>query len=172
MIQIRPWQDPLDIERICNLVNGIYVTAEEGIWRPDKNRIEPQELNEKKKTHDVYLAWAGDEIVGTVCGIKESTDIYRFEMLSVEPKMREFGVGSQLVEHIEKRATELGCNEIQFELLHPTQWAHPGKERMKSWYLKRGYKIIRQAPVEEFYPQSLKYLITEANFTIWSKPVD
>lgn len=169
MISIRPWQDPAHTERICTLVNDIYVTAEEGIWRPEKKRIEPDELLKKMKTGEVFLAWKGEEIIGTVYGIRESNGVYRFEMLSVDPKSREAGIGSLLVEHVENRAETLGCEEIQFELLHPKSWAHPGKERMKSWYLKRGYHVIRHASVEEFYPQSLKYLITDADFTVWSK---
>ena len=74
-----------------------------------------------------------------------------------------------LVKEVEKTARSLGGKNIGFELLVPINHINLFKEKVKGWYLNRGYRIIGRQSIESFVPQSIKYLLNPAEFLIFTK---
>ena len=58
---------------------------------------------------------------------------------------------------------------MQLELLVPKGWVHPAKERLRSWYTRLGYRVVRPAAFEEVAPQLAPQLATPCEFLIFHK---
>jgi hypothetical protein len=59
----------------------------------------------------------------------------------------------------------------QLELLVPTGWAHPEKERIRAWYSRLGYRVVRTAPFEEVATHAASELATPCEFLVFRKPL-
>ena len=55
--------------------------------------------------------------------------------LAVLPEYEHKGLGSRLVEHVEKRASEKGVKYVRFD-------AVANNQALTNFYLKRGYKTV------------------------------
>jgi hypothetical protein len=60
---------------------------------------------------------------------------------------------------------------IQLELLVPRRWRHPSKEFLKSWYARRGYRLIGTRSVEQAYPHLAPLLATPCDLAVHEKPL-
>ena len=59
---------------------------------------------------------------------------------------------------------------MQLELLVPIGWAHPEKERLRGWYTRLGYRVIRSAPFEHVAPAHLaSRLAVPCKFLVFRK---
>ena len=168
-VTIRPWTRWDGIDEVVNLINSVYRRAEEGIWVNSKNRIDQEEFLKNQEIGKTLLAFKNKKLVGSVYLKLEKTKQIRFEKLAVDAKYREEGIGSMLVKEVEKTARSLGGKNIGFELLVPINHINLFKEKVKGWYLNRGYRIIGRQSIESFVPQSIKYLLNPAEFLIFTK---
>ena len=62
-----------------------------------------------------------------------------------------------------------GVTTMQLELLVPKGWVHPEKERLRSWYTRLGYQVVRSAPFEQVAAQLAPQLATPCEFLIFHK---
>lgn len=170
-IVIRPWAPGIAVEPICELINSVYLKAEEGIWSADKKRITEDAFESNQQNGQTLLAYIGEELAGTIYFVKEHSTLAKFEQLAVAPAFRNQGVGSELVSAVETLAQDQGCKHIKFELLVPIGRKHLEKEQLQHWYEKRGYEISGKDTIENFCPEALKYLVAPAEFRIGTKPL-
>jgi hypothetical protein len=58
---------------------------------------------------------------------------------------------------------------MQLELLVPKGWVHPEKERLRSWYTRLGYRVVRSAPFEEVAAHLATRLAVPCEFLMFTK---
>ena len=61
---------------------------------------------------------------------------------------------------------------MQLELLVPREWRHPGKELLRAWYSRLGYRRIRTGSSEDSYPNLAPLLATPCDIDVYEKPLE
>ena len=56
---------------------------------------------------------------------------------------------------------------MQLELLIPKGWVHPEKARLRAWYGRLGYEVVRTARFEEVAAHLAPQLATPCEFLIF-----
>jgi len=69
----------------------------------------------------IYLAKAGDTIVGTAALIHEGHDVYELAKMSVTEQWQGKGISKQLLEACLKKAAELGAKKVELFSNHQLQ---------------------------------------------------
>jgi hypothetical protein len=64
-----------------------------------------------------------------------------------------------------------GVTAMQLELLVPKGWVHPEKERLRSWYTRLGYRVVRSAPFEQVAAHLASQIAAPCEFLIFRKPL-
>jgi hypothetical protein len=60
---------------------------------------------------------------------------------------------------------------MQLELLVPRGWQHPNKEFLKSWYGRRGDRLIRTTSMDDSHPHLAPLLATPCDLEVHEKPL-
>jgi hypothetical protein len=60
---------------------------------------------------------------------------------------------------------------MQLELLVPRTFRHPGKESLKQWYGRRGYRRVRSTEVASSHPHLAPLLATPCDLDVYQKPL-
>lgn len=158
------------IGRLAALVNDVYATAEDGIWREDMTRTTPEELADLIAAGETLIArTAANGVVGTVRVHEIDPHTGEFGMLAVAPDQRSLGIGRALVDEAERVARERGWTAMRLELLVPCEWRHPSKEFLTAWYERRGYRRIATSNLEAAYPHLAPLVITRCELQIHLK---
>jgi GNAT superfamily N-acetyltransferase len=159
------------VDELTTLVNRVYVTAESGLWRDGTTRTTAAEIAEFVCRSEVAVATRNGRLVGSVHVHDVADDASEFGLLVSAPEQRGTGVGRALVDFVERSAYERGLRAIQLELLVPRAWRHPTKEFLKSWYGRRGYRVVRVGTLDAAYPHLAPLLATPCDLVIHEKPV-
>jgi GNAT superfamily N-acetyltransferase len=135
--------DPPELERLVTLVNYAYVEGEKGICRPDLQRVSLEKMRQIIEKNELIILRINNIPQGC---IQVSPSVYNkdagmFGMLAVaqEPEFRKKGFGTLLVNEAEGWAKSQGYRFMDLELLKATDFIHAHKDRLQSWYEKRGY---------------------------------
>jgi ribosomal protein S18 acetylase RimI-like enzyme len=128
MLEIREFCFPDDYEKVCTL----WKNAGAGIHL--RRSDTPEELLKKlQRDPDLFLlAIAEDKIIGTVLGGFDGRRGFIYH-LAVEAAHREQGIGSLLMDEVERRLREKGC--IKSYLLVTRE-----NESAMRFYEKRGWQ--------------------------------
>lgn len=129
----------IDIAALVNMINAVYRNAEDEIWQKEHQRVSLARLTEILEKQELLIATANNEIAGCIHLEPVSNNLYKFKMLTANPKYKGTGVGSKLVKFAEETAIKLGADTMQLELLVPTQFIHQDKVFLHNWYTKIGY---------------------------------
>jgi ribosomal protein S18 acetylase RimI-like enzyme len=160
------------IERLTGLVNGVYVTAESGLWREGFTRTTPTEFAELIAAGQVAVATAADgDLVGCLRLRQIGDDTSEFGMLVADPDRRGVGIGRALVDFAEQHSRDRELRAIRLELLVPREWRHPNKEFLKAWYGRRGFRRIDIRRVDDTYPHLAPLLATPCDLEVHEKPL-
>jgi GNAT superfamily N-acetyltransferase len=94
---------------------------------------------------ECYLAFHEGRLIGTVtldhaalshgCPWYERPEVASFHQFAVHPQLQRHGIGSTLLTHIERRATEQGVQELALDTAEPA-------EDLIRFYTSRGYRFI------------------------------
>jgi ribosomal protein S18 acetylase RimI-like enzyme len=130
MIHIRPFQYPQDYAQVIELWQnagpGVHVSASD----------QPDELEKKlQRDPDLFLvACSGDRVIGTVMGGFDGRRgaVYH---LAVAEDFRKSGVGTTLMDEVEKHLKAKGC--IRYYLMVTKD--NPGAQ---AFYEKRGCELM------------------------------
>ena len=99
---------------------------------------------------DCFIAELGGRIVGTITltyhnpaqsnGTPwyERPDVAHFMQFAVEPSLQRQGIGSELVDAVERRAAERGMTEVALDTAEPAA-------DLIAFYERRGYRFIEHA---------------------------
>jgi GNAT superfamily N-acetyltransferase len=159
------------VDRLTSLINGVYRAAESGLWRDGAVRTTPSEVAELIAAGQIAVATRNGRIAGSVRIHDVADDASEFGLLVAAPDERGTGVGRALLDFAERRSRERGLRAMQLELLVPRDWRHPSKEFLKSWYGRRGYRLVRTGRIDDAYPHLAPLLATPCDLTIYEKPL-
>jgi GNAT superfamily N-acetyltransferase len=171
LLQATDSSDARLIDELTRLVNEVYETAERGLWRDGAVRTTASELTELIAARQIAVATRRGRIVGSVRIHDVADDASEFGMLVAAPDERGTGVGRALLDFVERQGRDRGLRAIRLELLVPRGWRHPSKEFLKSWYGRRGYRLIRTGSLDDAYPHLAPMLATPSDLTMYEKPL-
>ena len=154
---------------VAVLVNTVYALAEKGLWAQGTMRTSPAEMADYIRSGQITVAILGDRIVGCIRTQQLDTYTSEFGMLAVAEGHRGTGLGRELVAFAEQESLRQGRSTMQLELLVPRTWSHTSKDFLAGWYPRIGYRIIRRATIDEYYPRLAPLLATPCDFVVYSK---
>jgi GNAT superfamily N-acetyltransferase len=164
-------QDEALVDALARLVNDAYAVGEAGLWLEGASRTTPAEIADAIRGGGVLAATLEDRLVG--CAYVRSLDAATADLglISAAPDHWGSGVGRRLVHAAEEQMRSRGATTMQLELLVPTGSTHPEKERLRAWYIRLGYRVVRSAPFEEVAAHLAPQLATPCEFLIFRKPL-
>jgi len=154
---------------VTHLVNRVYATAEEGLWRPGTARTTLAEATELIRLGELAVARLNGRIVGAVRIQRLDDEVGEFGMLAADPDHRGIGIGRRLVDFAERLTADRGLRTMRLGLLVPQTWTHPTKTFLDDWYTRIGYRVVRKGSIEEQYPNLAPLLATPCDFVIYHK---
>ena len=159
------------VARLAAIVNAAYGVGEEGIWLPGTERIAAPEVAAAIAAGELLGARLDGALVG--CARARMLDGATGEvgLVSAAPEAWGAGVGRALVRAAEAGLAARGATEMQLELLVPREWEQPHKARLREWYERLGYRVVRTAPFGEIAAPSADRLAGPAQFLIFRKPL-
>jgi ribosomal protein S18 acetylase RimI-like enzyme len=163
-------RDPKVVDRLTILVNDVYATAENGLWRDGATRTTASEVADLVGAGEIAVATTpGGLIVGSVRVRQVSHDTSEFGMLVAAPDHRGVGIGRALVDFVEQDGRDRGLRAVQLELLVPRTWRHPSKEFLKAWYGRRGYRLVETRRMDDAHPHLAPLLATPCDLEVYEK---
>jgi GNAT superfamily N-acetyltransferase len=162
-------RDAALVDRLADLINRVYATAESGLWHDGMQRTTRSELAELIAAREIAVATRGGQIAGCVRVHDVSNDTSEFAILVAAPEHRGTGIGRALINFAEQHSRERGRRAMQLELLVPREWSHPNKEFLKSWYGHRGYRLVRTTSIDDAYPHLAPLLATPCDLEVHEK---
>jgi ribosomal protein S18 acetylase RimI-like enzyme len=79
------------------------------------------------------------------------------------------GIGRELVRSAEELMRSRGVMTMQLELLVPKEWVHPEKDRLRGWYIRLGYRVVRSAAFEQIAAHLAPQLAVPCEILIFQK---
>jgi ribosomal protein S18 acetylase RimI-like enzyme len=160
------------VDRLTDLINGVYATAEHGLWRDGATRTTPSELAGLIEAREIAVATVGGRLVGAVRVQAISDATGEFGMLTADPEYRGIGVGRALIAFAERHSRDRGLRAMQLELLVPRTWRHPTKVFLDDWYRRIGYRVIRRISLDDMYAELSPLLATPCELLVYEKPLE
>jgi GNAT superfamily N-acetyltransferase len=159
------------IDQLVDLVNQAYEIGEAGLWLNDATRTGPTEIGEAIRSGEMLAATSECKLVGCAYLRRLDPTTADLGLLSVAPDQWGHGVGRELVHEAERLMRSDGVTRMQLELLVPKGWVHPEKTRLRAWYSRLGYRVVRSEPFEHIAPHLVSQLRTPCEFLIFQKPL-
>lgn len=166
--------DPDDeavVRELVRLINRAYARGEAGLWRGDLGRTDEGEIADAIRAGHMLVARSGDRIVGCLRTRMLSAKTADVGLIAVDPDIWAGGIGRALVDAAEDLARSRGATRMRLELLVPRTGTHPDKERLRSWYTRRGYTVTRTVPFETHVPPAAPHLSAPGDILIFTKPL-
>ena len=163
--------DELLVEEVAGLVNRAYALGESGLWLDGWSRITPAEVAEAIRDGEMLVATVEGRMAGCAHVRRLDATIADLGLVSADPDQRGRGVGRELVRAAEELMRSRGLTTAQLELLVPEGRVHPEKDRLRAWYSRLGYRVVRTAPFEEVATHAASQLATRCEFLVFQKPL-
>jgi GNAT superfamily N-acetyltransferase len=160
------------VEELVRLVNAAYAVGEKGLWVEGTTRIRPDEIAEAIRSGGMVAATLEGRLVGCAYVRPLDADTADLGLISAAPDQWGSGVGRELVRAAEELMRSRGVATMQLELLVPKGSVHPQKERLRSWYTRLGYEVVRTAPFEEVAAHLASQLAAPCEFLIFRKSLE
>jgi GNAT superfamily N-acetyltransferase len=163
--------DEAFVEELVRIINEAYAIGEAGLWLEDWTRTEPDEIGDAIRSGGVLAATLEGGLVG--CAYVRPIDARTADLglISATPNRWGSGIGRELVRFAEELMRSRGLSTMQLELLVPKGWVHPEKARLRSWYTRLGYRVVRTAPFEQVAAHLAPWLAVPSEFVIFRKPL-
>jgi GNAT superfamily N-acetyltransferase len=162
--------DPL-VEELVRLINEAYAIGEAGLWLAGTTRTEPDEIAEAIRAEGMIAATLEGRLVGCAYVRPLEAGTADLGLLAVAVERWGDGVGHELVRSAEELMRSRGAATMQLELLVPKNGIHPQKERLRAWYTRLGYRVVRTAPFDAVAAHLASRLATPCEFLIFRKPL-
>jgi GNAT superfamily N-acetyltransferase len=157
------------VEHLVRLVNRAYAIGEAGLWIDGTARTAPDEIAAAIRSAELLAATTDGRLVGCARVRPLDADTADLALVSAVPEQWGGGVGRALVRSAEVFAHARGSTTMQLELLVPKHSTHPAKQRLRAWYSRLGYRVVRTAPFEELAAHLAPRLATPCEFLIFRK---
>jgi GNAT superfamily N-acetyltransferase len=132
-------------------------------------RITRGEVEEAVRRGGMLAARVDGEIVGGAFVRPLDATTSDLGLVSLTPEHWGTGVGGEIVRAAEDHVRDRGVTTMQLELLVPQEWVHPHKDRLRMWYIRLGYEVVRTAPFEEVATHTASQLATPCEFLVFRK---
>lgn len=163
--------DPEIVGRVTDIVNGVYATSEDGLWRDNTARTSPEQMADLVAAGEIAAAHVGGELAGTIRVHEVAEGTGEFGLLGTDPAHQGLGVGRALIDFAERQCRERGLRTMQLELLVPRAGKHPSKVFLDAWYQRLGYRPARTTRMEVAYPELAPLLATPCELVVYAKPL-
>jgi GNAT superfamily N-acetyltransferase len=164
-------RDEALVDELVGIINSAYAVGEAGLWLEGAVRIRTSEIAEAIRGGGMLAARLDGRLVGCAYVRLLDTGTADLGLISAAPERWGGGVGRELVRSAEELMRSRGVRTMQLELLVPMESAHPDKERLRAWYTRLGYRVVRRAPIEEVAAHLASQLATPCEFLVFEKPL-
>ena len=164
-------RDEALVEELVRLINGAYAVGEKGLWLEGTTRTAPGEVAGAIESGGLLAATHEGRPVGCAYVRPLDADTADLGLVAAAPERWGSGLGRRLVLSAEELMRSRGVTTMQLELLVPKGWVHPEKDRLRAWYTRLGYRVIRSAPFEQVAAHLASKLATPCEFLIFRKPL-
>jgi GNAT superfamily N-acetyltransferase len=161
--------DEARVADVARVINAAYAVGEAGLWVDGTVRTTPAAVAEAIRGGGMLVASLDGEAVGCACVKPLAATTADVGFVSVVPERWGSGVGRELLSAAEDLMRSRGVATAQLELLVPRDWVHPEKDRLRAWYERLGYTIVRLAPFEEIGVHDVAELATPCHFLVFMK---
>jgi GNAT superfamily N-acetyltransferase len=169
--------DTAFVSTLTNIVNAAYTQSEVGIFKPTYRRTTTAEIASLLRQGLLAVARLSPPSgaataavsIGCVLVKKLTSDKGDFALLALDPAHRSGGFGRLMVRFAEDHCRAQGCTIMQVELLVPTGFEHPFKQRIHSWYSRLGYDVVRLGNFNDEYPSLAPELLVQAEYRVYEK---
>ena len=159
------------VEELVRLINGAYAIGEAGLWQEGATRTAPTEIADAVRSGGMLAATRDGRLVGCAYVHPLGVETADLGLVSAAPESWGDGIGRQLVRVAEDLMHQRGVTTMQLELLVPKAWEHPHKRRLRDWYTRLGYRVVRTARFEQVAAHLESQLATPCEFLIFHKPL-
>ena len=156
---------------LVSLINHAYATGEAGLWRDSVARTDEAEIAEAVRAGDMLVATHDGRITGCLRTRALDARMSDAGLIGVDPGAWGGGTGRALVDAAEDLARARGSITMRLELLVPRTGTHPDKQRLREWYERRGYSVVRTVPMEEYLPHVAPLLGAPGDILVFEKPL-
>ena len=165
-------RDEVFVKELACIINGAYAVGEAGLWLEGTTRTGYGEIAEAIHSGEMLAATLEGRLVG--CAYVRPLDARTADLglISVAPDQWGRGAGRELVRSAEDLMRSRGMTTMQLELLVPKGWVHPEKDRLRGWYTRLGYRVVRSAPFEQVAAHLASQLAVPCEFLIFRKPLE
>jgi GNAT superfamily N-acetyltransferase len=162
-------RDEVLVEELVRIINGAYAVGEAGLWLEGATRTGPGEIAEAIRSGGMLAATLEGRLVGAAYVRPLDAATADLGLISAAPDQWGNGIGRELVRSAEELMQSHGVTTMQLELLVPKGWVHPEKDRLRSWYTRLGYRVVRSAPFEQVAAHLASQLAVPCEFLIFRK---
>jgi GNAT superfamily N-acetyltransferase len=167
--QVTAAEDEGFVTALTDLINEVYLVAEEGLWLEGSARTTTEEVAALLRAEQIAVARLDGRLVGSIKIQDIDCDSGEFGMLALSADHRGSGIGRELVQFAEQLSRSRGHRTMQLELLVPLEWKHPFKEFLSDWYERMGYRVTRKVSIKDFHPALAPLLDTPCELRIYHK---
>ncbi len=144
--QIREWQSTDCFEALTALLRSAYAQLAGMGLRFLATHQGADVTRERVMTGTCFLAVSNEQLMGTItlyepksgeeCDYYARTDVAHFGQFAVKPGFQKSGIGTALLEHVERIAKQRGFAHMALDTAEPA--AH-----LIEYYQKRGYSFVQ-----------------------------
>ena len=164
--------DALDeslVEQLVRLINGAYAVGEAGLWQEGAMRIQPREIAVAIRNRGLLAARLEGRLVGCAYVRQLDAGTADLGLISTATDYWGSGIGRELVRSAEELMRSRGVMTMQLELLVPKGWVHPEKDKLRAWYIRLGYRVVRSAAFEQIAAHLAPQLAVPCEILIFQK---
>jgi GNAT superfamily N-acetyltransferase len=156
---------------LARIVNEAYAAGEAGLWLAGTTRTEPAEIAEAIRSGGMLAATLDGRLAGCAYVRPLEPGTADLGLISTAREQWGRGVGRALVLAAEEQMRSRGTTTMQLELLVPHGWVHPEKAKLRSWYTRLGYRVVRSAPFDDVAAHLASRLAAPCEFLIFHKAI-
>jgi len=142
---VRRWSTADAVPPITALLHRAYARQVEMGLRPLAGRQDDAVTLRRLSSGESFVADLGGAVVGVIILNEQEPDegpdwfhkpgVTSFSQFAVDPALQSRGIGRLLLDAIERRAAELGNDELALSMAEPDH-------QLRDYYLKRGFRIV------------------------------
>lgn len=170
-VRVLTAHDEVLVDDLVRIINAAYAVGEDGLWLDGTSRVGPDEIASAVRSGGMLAATLDDRLVGCASVRRLDPRTADLGLISTDPDEWGRGVGGELVHAAEELMRARGVNTMQLELLVPKTGVHPAKARLRNWYDRLGYRVVRSAQFDQVAAHLAPKLAVPCEFLIFRKPL-
>jgi predicted N-acetyltransferase YhbS len=153
------------------IVNDAYGRGEAGLWRDGAERISDAGLGGLVAAGELAAAREDGRVVGCVRVTSLDARTAELGLLAVAPERSGAGVGQALMDFAHDLARARGHTTMRLLLLVPREGSHGFKDRLESWYVRQGYRVVGSQDFAAYAPEPARDLLVGCDVVAFERPL-